>query len=137
MKTTSKSGEILDGIADFIMIIVVFVIFIPLLVWEHWILYWIAGIAFIRFLSSSVGYAKYKALPFLHTYSNKATGIALACFPIFYHMFGLTITAYILCGIATLSALEELTINIRSKELNRNIASILSNAGGRRRSNVS
>jgi CDP-diacylglycerol--glycerol-3-phosphate 3-phosphatidyltransferase len=38
-----------------------------------------------------------------------------------YQLFGITATAIILCGTASVSALEELIISVSSKELNRNI----------------
>lgn len=125
-KTESRTGEILDSIADFILIVVVLVIFIPLLAWEHWMFYWMGAIALTRVASYTVGYMKYHAFPFLHTYANKATGIALACFPFLYYALGMTVTATILCGIASLSALEELRIAICSKELDRNKVSLFS-----------
>jgi CDP-diacylglycerol--glycerol-3-phosphate 3-phosphatidyltransferase len=124
--TTSKLGEILDSVADLVLAAVMLVIFVPLFAWEQWMLYWMGMIASARFLSLAVGYLKYKSLPLLHTYANKATGIALCCFPILYQILGLTVTAAILCGIASLSALEELAINICSRELNRNVTGIFS-----------
>lgn len=123
-KTTSKSGEVLDSIADYIFITVVLVIFIPLLAWDRWVVYWIGIIALTRFLSLGVGFLKYRSVPFLHTFANKFTGIALVCFPVLYWIFGMTVTAFILCSVASLSALEELAIIIRSKKLNRNIKSV-------------
>ena len=123
-ETTSKFGEIFDSIADFILIVIVFIIFIPLIEWDQWMVYWICIIALMRFLSLGIGFLKYRAFSLLHTYTNKVTGIALICFPILFQIFGKTITTFILCGLASLSALEELIINTRSKVLNRNIESI-------------
>ena len=123
-KTTSRTGAILDSIADFIFVSVVLVVFIPLLAWENWMLYWIGAIAVTRFITLAIGYAKYGAFSFLHTYANKMTGIALALFPVPYHLFGLAITVFILCSVASLSAFEELIITILSKRLNRNITCI-------------
>jgi CDP-diacylglycerol--glycerol-3-phosphate 3-phosphatidyltransferase len=129
-KTTSKLGEILDSVADFILIAVMIIILFPLLTLELWAIYWIGIIALIRFLSLSVGFAKYHSLAFLHTYTNKITGVALVCFPIFLQLFGITVTAIILCGIATFSACEELIINIRSHVLNRNVKSVFNGEDG-------
>jgi CDP-diacylglycerol--glycerol-3-phosphate 3-phosphatidyltransferase len=123
-KTTSKLGEALDSIADFVLVAVLLVVFIPLLAWEWWTIYWIGIIALTRFLSLGIGYAKYRAVSFLHTYANKVTGIALVCFPILFWLFGITVTAFILCGIASISAFEELIITIRSNTLNRNVKSV-------------
>jgi CDP-diacylglycerol--glycerol-3-phosphate 3-phosphatidyltransferase len=120
-KATSKFGETLDSVADFIFIAIMFAIFVPFLTWEQWVFYWIGLIALIRFLSLGIGFAKYRALSFLHTYANKVTGIVLSYFPFLYWMIGITATAFVLCVIASLSALEELIITIQAKKLNRNV----------------
>ena len=101
------------------------IIFIPLLDWEPWMLWWAGMIAVVRVLSFAAGYVKFRAFAFLHTYANKVTGIALFCFPFIYRAAGLTATAIILCCPASLSALEELTINLRSKTLDRNTTGII------------
>lgn len=74
-----------------------------------------------------IGFIKYRYLALLHTYANKITGIALFCFPLLYKYFGLTITLYFIISLATLAALEELLINIKSKTLSLNKKSILIN----------
>ena len=125
--TTNKLGEILDSIADLIFITIMLIVFIPLLTWESWMLCWVGIIAFMRFLSFGIGFIKYHTLSFLHTWANKATGIVLFCFPLMYYTTGLTITFFVVCCIASLSAFEELIITIRSKRLNRNVTSIFSN----------
>jgi len=122
--TVSKTGEVLDSIADFVFVAVALVIFIPLVSWELWLFCWVAAIAITRFVSLGIGFKKYQAVAFLHTYANKATGVVLFCFPIFYQVVNSAITAIILCSIASLSAIEELTINLREKNLNRNIRGI-------------
>ena len=119
--TVSKTGVVLDSVADLIFVAVMLYIFIPIISWELWLLCWITGIAFVRVVSLIIGFAKYRAFAFLHTYANKITGIALFCFPFFYQLIDLTITAIVLCSIASLSALEELTINLKEKNLNRDI----------------
>lgn len=127
--TTSRFGEVLDSIADLILITVMLVIFIPLLALEQWMFCWIVVIALVRVISMVIGFMKYHAFASLHTYANKATGIILACFPILLHAFGLVATVYVLCGIASLSALEELIITVRSRMLNRNINSLFFKKG--------
>jgi len=125
--TASRFGEILDSAADFVLIAVMLYIFITLLTWDEWILCWIGAIALTRFISLAVGVAKYRAFAFLHTYSNKATGVVCACSPILYHLLGLSITVFIVCIAASLSALEELAINVSQKKLDRNRKSLLEN----------
>ena len=122
--TISKVGATLDSIADFIFVSVMVVIFIPLISWELWLLFWIAAIAIIRLVSFVIGFAKYHAVAFLHTYANKATGLALFLFPLFYHVSDITIAAIVLCCIASLSAIEEIAINLKEKNLDKNIRSL-------------
>ena len=119
--TVSKAGATLDSIADFIFVSVMVIIFIPLISWELWLIYWIAAITIIRLVSLLIGFAKYHSVAFLHTYANKATGLALFLFPLFYHAADITIVAIALCIIASLSAIEELVINLKKKQLDKNI----------------
>jgi CDP-diacylglycerol--glycerol-3-phosphate 3-phosphatidyltransferase len=114
---TSKLGATLDSIADLVLIAVLFIQFLPILPITFWMFCWLGGITFIRLTSLLIGFWKYHAVAFLHTYANKATGLALFCFPLLYDWLGLAITASFLCSIATLSALEELLINLTSKTL--------------------
>ena len=121
MNISSKSGAILDSVADLIFIAVMLLIFVPILSFELWLLIWITAIAVIRLSSLIIGFIKYQAFAYLHTYANKITGVVLFCFPVLYHLTDLTITGMVLCSIASLSALEEFVITIKEKELNRNI----------------
>ena len=122
--TISKAGATFDSIADFIFVSVMVVIFIPLISWEMWLIYWIVAITIIRLVSLLIGLAKYHSVAFLHTYANKATGLALFLFPLFYHVADITIVAVALCIIASLSAIEELVINLKKKVLDKNIRSL-------------
>lgn len=116
----TRLGAILDSIADFIFITIAMIIFLPLLLWRPWMLWWIAGIVLVRFVSLSVGFAKYHALAFLHTYANKIAGGALFLVPYLYPSAGLFVPIVVVCSLASLSAVEELAINILSPNLNRN-----------------
>jgi CDP-diacylglycerol--glycerol-3-phosphate 3-phosphatidyltransferase len=123
-KTESKRGEILDSIADSILITILLVIFVPILAFEWWMILWIGVVAVIRIISLIAGFVKFRAYASIHTYANKVTGIIMICFPIYLQLFGITATVFVLCSIASISAFEELIIVIRSKILNRNIGCI-------------
>ncbi len=123
-KHTSQLGATIDSIADTIFFSVLLILFLPLLRIPLWILIWIGVIIIIRVTSLITGMVKYRTFAFLHTYANKATGFAVFCFPFLYNWLGLTVTAILLCGMASLSALEELIINFISKKLSRDIKSI-------------
>ena len=121
----TKLGESLDSFADTIFFIIILVKFLLLERLENYIIYWLIVICGIKILSIIVGFIKYKALAFLHTYANKFTGGAiLICFPTMYLLGGVTKTLVLLCILATIASVEELHINLTSKKLNRNVRSI-------------
>ncbi len=119
--STSSFGSILDSIADAIFMSAVIVVFLPILLIPNRILIWIVIITFVRIVSLMVVYFKYHTFAILHTYANKATGLSLFCFPYLYMFVDITTLGYVVCIIASLSAIEELVINITSKELLRNV----------------
>ena len=122
---SKHAGALLDSVADFILVSVLLYVFIPYYNWPSWILIWIASIALVRIAALIVCRIRFRKFAFLHTVSNKATGAALLCFPFLLWMFGLNPTAILLCVLSSISALEELTIQIVSAHLNRDIISIL------------
>ncbi len=121
----SKKGQILDSIADCFMISVLLLIVVLNFNLPVWSLCWIVLIATIRLLSLVIGFIRYKRLAFLHTYTNKVTGFVLFCYPFLYIVLDFSLTTILVCAIASISALEELIINIVSKVLSRDIKSIL------------
>ncbi|MBP3041366.1 CDP-alcohol phosphatidyltransferase family protein [Bacillaceae bacterium Marseille-Q3522] len=124
--STSKSGAILDSAADFIFVIIMLFIMVPIIDVPFWALFWLIGITAIKTSSLVTGFMKYRSLAFLHTYMNKASGALLFTFPLLYDRLGITMTAYILCSMATIAALEELAINLTSEKLSHNRKSIFS-----------
>jgi len=64
----------------------------------------------VRLISLFIGFMKYHALSFIHTYANKGTGVALFLFPFAYSVLGLKFTAVLICSMASLSAIEEFII---------------------------
>ena len=123
-KSSSPFGAAFDSVADVVFIGVLLILFIPVFPWPFWLLCWIGIITVLRLLSLAAGFVKYRALAFLHTRLNKLTGLLLFVFPFLHSLWGLNITALVLCTAATVSALEELAINITSEELRRDRKSI-------------
>lgn len=126
MRASSKFGQVFDSISDLIFISIVLLIFIPVMNFPLGIICWIAAIAVIRLVSIILGLAKYRQLAFLHTYANKAAGITLFLFPFLFSAFGKETAAAITCCIGSISAAEELLINLTSKTLHRDRGSIFS-----------
>ncbi|MBM7871657.1 CDP-diacylglycerol--glycerol-3-phosphate 3-phosphatidyltransferase [Clostridium pascui] len=124
--TSSKLGEKLDTMADMIMAGVLLVMFYPIINLKIEIIIWIILIGIIRLVSMIIVFKKYKTFAMLHSYSNKITGIVLYIFPIVIPHIHTTVIMYISCVVASISAIEELIIQLTSSELQVNIKSILS-----------
>lgn len=120
----SDFGGRLDSMADLIFLISIVIVVVPNVIIPIWIWVCIGGIALIRILSYVIGYKKYHIFSSLHTYANKVTGGFLFATPVLYIISGITITGIILSLLAFASALEELLIIVKCKELDRNIKSI-------------
>lgn len=122
---SSELGARLDSAAHFLLCVVLLVVLIPLFAWPVWAIVWVAGIALIRLFALAVCYIRFRKIAFLHTYANKATGLLLFLSPVLFGLFGFDVSCYLLCGLATLSALEELLIELTSHQLDINRKSIL------------
>jgi len=122
--TTSILGAKLDSMADMIMIGVLLFILYPIVNPSAIIIIWIISIAIIRLASMFISLKKYKTLACLHTYGNKITGIVLFIFPILLPYIHTTVLIYIICTVASISAIEELIIQLTSSQLLLNKQSI-------------
>lgn len=120
----SDFGEKLDSIADLFFLLSISIVIVVNMKLPIWIWVCIFVIALIRIMSYGIGYKRYGTFSSLHTYANKVTGLMLFTSPILFAILGITTTGIILITLAFISALEELIINIKAKELNRNIKSI-------------
>lgn len=89
-----------------------------------WIWLCITLIIVLRLLGYEIGFYKYHTFTSLHTYMNKATGVFIFLSPILYILLGMTVAGTFICTTAFLSALEEIVITTKSKELNRDCNSI-------------
>ncbi len=118
-EVTSRFGALFDSIADVIFVVVILIIFIPVIEWQSWMLGILGLIVVIRCASVLVGMIRFHEIAFIHTYGNKAAGLALFCFPFLYQVISLPVVVGIVCGVACVSALEELVIMVTSPELNR------------------
>lgn len=122
--TTSTFGAKLDSIADMIMIFVLLFLLYPIINPRIEIIIWIILIGTIRLIAMIVALKKYKTFASIHTYGNKITGIILFLFPILIPYIDTTILIHIICVVASISAIEELIIQLTSYELQLNRQSI-------------
>jgi CDP-diacylglycerol--glycerol-3-phosphate 3-phosphatidyltransferase len=121
---TSTFGQILDSFADLVFISISLFQILPNISLDKTLLYWITIIAVIRLISIIIGFSRYHQITFLHTIANKVTGLLLFFSPLFIIVLKMNTVGIIICLFATISALEELLINLTSQKLNRDIKSI-------------
>lgn len=124
MQTATNIGARLDSVADLIMIMVLIVLLYPIINPPAAVVVWIGIIALIRIISVITVLIKYKSFAMLHTYGNKITGLILFIFPLSLSFTVSPMVIYVICTIASISAVEELLIQLSSKELQVNRKSI-------------
>jgi len=122
--TESKVGEKLDSVSDLIMFIVLTIILFPIIHPTPQIISWIVIIGVIRAVSMIAVLVKYKTFAILHTYGNKITGFVLSLLPLSLAFSQIEALVYIICVIASISAIEEFFIHLSSSELRANKKSI-------------
>jgi CDP-diacylglycerol--glycerol-3-phosphate 3-phosphatidyltransferase len=122
--TTSRLGAKIDSTADLIMTGVLLFVLYPIINPGTQIIIWIISIGIIRTASMVVALKKYKSFAILHTYGNKITGIGLFIFPILLPHIDTTVLMYIICAVASISAIEELIIQLTSSQMQLNRKSI-------------
>lgn len=119
-RTESKFGAKLDTIADLLFFIVMFIIMFDILLKDIIFIVFIIIILLIRMISIIIVLKKYNEFAILHTYTNKITGLLLFFIPYFIYLNNANIIVYIIGVIALIFSIEELTINIKSKQLDLN-----------------
>ncbi|MDP4153521.1 MAG: CDP-alcohol phosphatidyltransferase family protein [Bacillota bacterium] len=124
--SSSLFGARLDSAADMVMTAALIYVLFPVVNLSLPEIMWLALILIIRLASLSVVYIKYKTFAMLHTYGNKLTGISIFLFPILLYFFDSSVLIYIICTVATISAIEEFAIHLTSHKLKADIKSILS-----------
>jgi CDP-diacylglycerol--glycerol-3-phosphate 3-phosphatidyltransferase len=122
--TTSRFGAKLDSIADMIMIGVLLFLLYPIINPKIEIIIWVILIGIIRLIAMIMALKKYKIFASIHTCGNKITGIIVFLFPILIPYIHTTVLMYIICVVASISAIEELIIQLTSDELQLNKQSI-------------
>ncbi len=113
----SQLGARFDSAADLVMICVSLKVFIPLVKPPSEVIVWVAVIFAVRSASMIKAYVRYKTFAVLHTFVNKLTGLMLFLFPVSLTLTHSSIPMYIMCAVASISAVEELIIHSTSWEL--------------------
>jgi len=114
---TTEFGARLDSIADLIFYAILVWIFLPLITITTVDIVWVVAIALIRFGTLGLTYFKYKTFAFLHTYLNKITSFLVFFYPLVLSY----VDIKVILVFATLSAVEELYIDMKANKLMTNI----------------
>ncbi len=124
LQVVTKAGAVLDSVGDVAFVGAVLLVMVPLLALPGVLWLWVGVVTALRLASIMVGAVRHRAWATLHTCANKVTGCALFCFPLLFALFGMVPSTVFLCAVATLSAVEELLINLRSDTLDRDVRGI-------------
>lgn len=115
--TTSERGSLFDSIADTVFAAALAITLIPALTWPAWVLVWVVAIAAVKLATLGIGCRRYRKLPYLHTWANKAAGTACVLLPVFFVIAGMVPSSILACAVATYASVEELVITLRSRTL--------------------
>lgn len=105
--TVSAFGATLDTIADFVFVVVCMVRLLPALAIPLWLYGWIGLIALLKCLNLVSGYGMQKKFVAPHTTMNKVTGSLLFVLPMTATFAALTVSAAVVCTVATFAAVQE------------------------------
>lgn len=116
LNVQSEAGARLDSMADLLLTAVLIWMLWPVVSPGAGLMLWIAGIAIVRFLAAASAALRFGVFGFLHMWGNKLTGVLIALYPLSLLLTRSRWPLYLLCTAATLSALEELAIELTAKE---------------------
>lgn len=108
----SVFGARLDSMADFAVIAVLLWRFFPVVAPDARVLCWVLAITVLRFAAALTAKLRFGKLGFLHTTGNKLTGLLLFLYPLSLNFTRSFFLLYALLTVATLSAAEELAIEL-------------------------
>ena len=118
--SVSQFGSKLDTVADLLFVIVSFIKILPTIHLPLWLWIWCGAIAVVKLSSFLWGCIFQKQCISLHTAMNKITGLLLFLFPLTLPFLKVQYSAPLICGIATVAAIQE-GIYINSDKDNRRV----------------
>ncbi|MCL2176884.1 MAG: CDP-alcohol phosphatidyltransferase family protein [Firmicutes bacterium] len=123
----TEFGAALDGLADMVLAVVAVIFIAPVIFTTTQLIIAICALV-LRFSSGIVSYIKHKQVVFLHTYFIKFMGTYLFALPFLWLALGdslaFNIAFFTLMCVVILAMIEEITINLNTKEPAFNIKSI-------------
>jgi len=124
LKAESSFGSRLDSAADFLLVCILLCLLIPVIQPGGEVLIWVVVIGLLRLLAACTVRVRFGHWCFLHTWGNKLTGGLLFLYPLTLDLAPSSGIQYFLCIIATLTAIEEILIELTAKTWDANRKSI-------------
>lgn len=103
----SKTGALLDSLADLVFVICCCYKLIPLLVFPKWLWIWAGAIVAIKIINQISALVMYKKCFFPHTFANKVTGVLLFVGVPLTFLGGSIIPVIVIAVFATFAAVQE------------------------------
>lgn len=103
----SKTGALLDSLADLVFVICCCYKLIPLLVFPKWLWIWAGAIVAIKVINQICALVMYKKCFFPHTIANKVTGVLLFVGVPLTFFLGSIIPVIVIAVFATFAAVQE------------------------------
>lgn len=122
-EATTALGSKLDSIGDVVLTLITLSIILPIIQLPFAMLIWISLIIVLRLISVGVAYGRYHKITLLHTIMNRMVAMALFLFPFSLLFFSTLTIPIILCGVASLAAVEELAIIAKAPTLDPDVKS--------------
>ena len=103
----SEFGARLDTVADFVLLSVSLIKFLPVVLIPRWLWVWIAVIAVVKIGNLIGGFFRTKTLVLFHTVMNKITGLLLFLLPLTFPIIDLNYSSMAVCAVAFMAAIQE------------------------------
>lgn len=110
----SRFGERIDSLADIVFVAVCLCKLLSVIDLPVWVCVWAAVIALIKVVSVVIGFVLAHSFLSLHTMMNKITGFTLFLFPFLVGIKGINIVAASVCVLASLAAIQEFLVVIKT-----------------------
>ena len=114
--STSELGAKIDTVADLVFVVTSLISILPSIQVPWWLWVWGGAIAMVKIGNITWGYFSKKQFISLHTMMNKATGLLLFLLPLTLSFVELKYSSFVVCTIATLSAIQEAFYIVRGCE---------------------
>ncbi|MCR4563319.1 MAG: CDP-alcohol phosphatidyltransferase family protein [Clostridiales bacterium] len=125
MNLKTVLGDRLDHIASILFIVVMSLRYFSVMDVPDWAVYTLMGLAFIKCASMVFGGVRFKKAPFIGSDWNKAAKVAFYLSPLWYMFAGMTFACVVVIAIMFVACVEELIINLTSKEYNPEVKTII------------